>query len=296
MPLSDLQRHDSAVRTRTAALVSLLGDDSEQVRDTVRKELLALRKAALPALNAATRSTDAATRGRARTIRAELGRERILRGLYRQLLRPQPRLERGLLALARLEDPHLDPRPLWQELDAMAHVVGARARHSGDATERALALSDHLGKTLGFGGSKGNYHDACNIHLHTALRARQGMPLTMCAIWSFVAKRAGVRTGLIPLPGHVMLRVHGESNAVIIDPYHKGVVRSDRDLKRYLRENGVNFDPAYLRDAPEGVFLRRQVANLARSTELRGLHTQSRELMKALAFLERRSVRVAKTT
>jgi len=122
------------------------------------------------------------------------------------------------------------------------------------------------------------------------------MPLTMCAIWSFVAKRAGVRTGLIPLPGHVMLRVHGESNSIIIDPYHKGVVRSDRDLKRYLRENGVNFDPAYLRDAPEGVFLRRQVANLARSTELRGLHTQSRELMKALAFLERRSVRVAKTT
>jgi 5-methylcytosine-specific restriction endonuclease McrBC regulatory subunit McrC len=93
-----------------------------------------------------------------------------------------------------------------------------------------------------------------------------------------------------------MLRVHGESNSIIIDPYHKGVVRSDRDLKRYLRENGVNFDPAYLRDAPEGVFLRRQVANLARSTELRGLHTQSRELMKALAFLERRSVRVAKTT
>jgi hypothetical protein len=65
---------------------------------------------------------------------------------------------------------------------------------------------------------------------------------------------------------------------------------------QYLRENGVNFDPAYLRDAPEGVFLRRQVANLARSTELRGLHMQSRELMKALAFLERRSVRVAKTT
>lgn len=296
MPLSDLQRHESAARTRAEALVSLLADEAPHVREAVRKELLALRKAALPVLNRAARSPEAAVRGRARTIRAELLRERVLRGVYRQLLKPAPRLETGLLALARLGEPGLDVRAVRAEFDALAEAVAPRMRQSTDAAERALALAEHLGKELGFGGSKGEYHHPDNIHLHTALKARQGMPLTLCAIWSFVARRAGVRTGLVPLPGHVMLRVHGEDGSVIVDPYHKGVLRSERDLKRYLRENGVACDPAYLRDAPEGVFLRRQLANLARSAELRKLHAEARVMRKVLAFVERRSARTAKAT
>lgn len=296
MPLSDLQRHESATRTRAEALVSLLADEAPHVREAVRKELLSLRKAALPVLNRASRSPDAALRGRARSIRAELLREKVLRGIYRQLLKPAPRLEIGLLALARLEDPRLDARRLRAELDLMAQAVTPRMRQSTEAAERALVLAEHLGKELGFGGSKGDYHHPDNIHLHTALKSRKGMPLTLCAIWSFVAGRAGVRTGLVPLPGHVMLRVHGEDGSVIVDPYHKGVLRGERDLKRYLRENGVAFDPAYLRDAPEGVFLRRQVANLARSAELRKLHGLAREMRKALAFVERRAARTAKAT
>lgn len=296
MPLSDLQRHQSVALTRAEALVSLLADEAPHVREAVRKELLSLRKAALPVLNRAARSPDAALRGRARAIRAELRRERVLRGIYRQLLKPAGRLETGLLALARLENDKLDARIVRAEFDAMAQAVAPRVRQSTDAAERALALAEHLGKELGFGGSKGDYHHPDNIHLHTALKARQGMPLTLCAIWAAVARRAGVRTGLVPLPGHVMLRVHGEDGSVIVDPYHKGVLRSERDLKRYLRENGVAFDPAYLRDAPEGVFLRRQVANLARSAELRKLHGLAREMRKALAFVERRSARTAKAT
>ncbi|MEY2746890.1 MAG: hypothetical protein RL112_1932 [Planctomycetota bacterium] len=281
---------------RAELLASLLADESEHVREAVRRELTALGKNALPALRRAAGDGDAALRGRARQILSAGERLEVLKRLAGMLSKPNLRLEPALCVLARLDDPRFDPREMLREFDDQAKAVAARARGSDSALERALALAEHLGGEVGYGGSRGEYHHPGNIHVHTAWRARQGMPLTLCAIWSSVARRAGIRTGLIPLPGHVMLRVHGGDGAVVIDPYQKGEVRSERDLRRYLRENGVPFDPAYLRDAPEPVFVRRQLANLQKSAEKRGLAGQARELQLLLSLADRRAARPAKAT
>ena len=281
---------------RAALLASLLADESEHVREAVRRELTAMGKNALPALRRAARQGDAALRGRARQILATRERMAVHKRLAGLLAKPNLRLEPTLCVLAQLDEPRFDPRPMLREFDDQAKAVAARARGSDSALERALALAEHLGGEGGYGGSRGEYHHPANIHIHTAWRARQGMPLTLCAIWSSVARRAGIRTGLIPLPGHVMLRVHGGDGAVVIDPYQKGEVRSERDLRRYLRENNVPYDPAFLRDAPEPVFVRRQIANLQKSAEKRGLAGQARELQLLLALADRRAARPAKAT
>ncbi len=293
-PSSRSQR--AKLTARATLLTSLLADESEHVREAVRRELSAMGKNALPALRHAAGEGDAALRGRARQILAARERLAVLKRLAGMLAKPNPRLEPALCVLAHLDEPRFDPRPMLREFDDHAKAVAARARGSDSALERALALAEHLGGEVGYGGSRGEYHHPANIHIHSAWRMRQGMPLTLCAIWSSVARRAGIRTGLIPLPGHVMLRVHGGDGAVVIDPYQKGEVRSERDLRRYLRENGVPFDPAYLRDAPEAVFVRRQIANLQKSAEKRGLAGQTRELQLLLSLVDRRAARPAKAS
>jgi regulator of sirC expression with transglutaminase-like and TPR domain len=93
-----------------------------------------------------------------------------------------------------------------------------------------------------------------------------------------VGKRAGIRASCVPLPGHVMLRLHGDEKDRIVDPYHHGTVRTEKDCRRYLEQNGLSVKRAWFRDADDATLLKRQVANLARSAELRGLPREKREL------------------
>jgi regulator of sirC expression with transglutaminase-like and TPR domain len=104
------------------------------------------------------------------------------------------------------------------------------------------------------------------------------MPLTLCAIYAFVARRSDLAATVVPLPGHVMLRLRGATDSVIVDPYHGGVERSHKDCLEYLAQHGLAFEPAWFRDADDAALLRRQIQNLARSAEKRGLRREARDL------------------
>ena len=228
-------------------------------------------------------------RARARSLLLEREKRLAIRRLVGHLARPEADFERSLFLLARHHTPRLDPRPYQRALDAMASEVSRRAKGMTDPIERALVLPAYLGRELDYGGNIGEFHHPDNIHLHRAIERRAGMPLTLCAIYLFVARRAGIRAALLPLPGHVMLRLHGHQRSVIIDPYHKGQARSERDCRKYLDKNGLPFQPAWLRDADDASMFRRQLMNLLRSAQMRGLRREMRELNHVLRVLEPRA-------
>jgi regulator of sirC expression with transglutaminase-like and TPR domain len=195
-------------------------------------------------------------------------------------------LERGLYLLARLADPRFDPRPVQRTLDDLARDVARRAAQRTDPLQRARALVEVLGGERGFTGAKLEFHSPEHVHLHRVLDGRRGIPLTLCAIYDAVARRAGLRVGLLPLPGHVLLRLHGGTTSVMVDPYHRGETRSEKDLRRQLAARGLPVQAAWFRDADAGTILRRQVANLARSAEVYGRRGELRDLRLVLAALE----------
>lgn len=274
-------------KSRFAALAHLLGDPSPTVWTAVRRELEQAGAAALPTLRKAARADAADVRARARTILAQLDKRKALRRLVRYACRDTIDLERALLLLGRHHTPGLDPRPYLRALDAMALEVSRRAHMKTRELDRALTLVDYLGEELELGGSVGEFHHPDNIHLHRAIERRAGMPLTLCAIYQSVAQRSGLNVSILPLPGHVMLRLHGDEESLIVDPYHYGRTRSQRDCLEYLAEHGLAFEAEWFRGASDRVLFRRQVMNLTRSAEKRGLKQDARELTKLLLVLGR---------
>ena len=280
-------------RGRLDAIASLLTDDSPSVALEVRRALEEAGDEALPALERAARSSDPRLRSRARAILVEREKQASLRRLLRYASRPDLDLERALLLLARFHAPGLDPRPYARALDAMASELArripARKPTSADAElQRALVLSQYLGQELGYGGSRGKFHHPDNIHLHRAIERRAGVPLTLSAIWVFVARRAGIRAGFVPLPGHVMVRIYAGWQSAIVDPYHHGKHRTEEECRSYLKKHGIEVSPASFREAPDAALLRRQVGNLARSAELRRLPAEARALTALLNALDPR--------
>jgi regulator of sirC expression with transglutaminase-like and TPR domain len=277
-----------ARKTRLEALASLLADDSPAVLAEVRRALEKAGSESRPALERAARSDDARIRGRARAFLMERDQRAALRRLARYASRPDIDLERALFLLARYHAPRLDPRPYQRALDAMAAEVTRRAAKERGDLERALVLCGYLGEELCFGGSRGEFHHPDNIHLHRAIERRAGVPLTLSAIWLLVARRAGIRAALVPLPGHVMLRLYGGWRSAIVDPYHKGRRRSETECKGFLEKHGITPSAASFRDAPDALLVRRQIGNLAKSAELRGLSREARDLGALLRAIDPR--------
>jgi regulator of sirC expression with transglutaminase-like and TPR domain len=267
---------------RFRALIRLLGDESPFVWERVRVELAHEGRRARAALRRESGSNDPRSRSRARTLLAELERRAVVRRLCGYASRDAIDLERALFLLARYFSPTLDPRPFQQALDAYAAELLERGRNVRHDVERARLLPKYLGEELGFGGTRGEFHNPDNIHLHRVLERRAGMPLSLCSIYLFVARRIGVRAGILPLPGHVMLRVAG----VILDPYDKGHERTERQCRQYVEDNRLPFHPNMLREASDRSMFKRQLQNLARSAERRGLRREAEDLALVLHALD----------
>lgn len=282
------RRRSWAHRARFEPLAKLLEDDAPNVREAVRHEYERAGRMGLPSLRRAARSDSPVARGRARTLLLEREKTLALRRLLRHVASGPIDLEKAFFLLARYHEPGLDARPWQKKLDVMAGEIIASARGIHDPLDRAQVLVAHLGRKLGYGGVAGDFHHPDNAHIHRVIETKHGIPLALCALYMFVARRAKIRVGCLPLPAHVMLRLHGRDAGRIVDPYYNGKVRSEKDCRRYFEQNGLVVKAAWFRDADDAMLLKRQVANLQRSAEVRGLPREKRELGLVRRALEAR--------
>ena len=280
--MSDIHRSDlgrarsaqirsEADRERLAWLLAFLDDESPRVWSEVRRELGRAGRIVEPALEGLARSSDARRRARARRILADRARDRAARRLTAFALGPDVELERGLWLLSRLERPGFDARPYVKALDAMGREVQARAARESSPLACSRAVCAYLGGELGFAGSASDYSHPDNVFLHRVVERRAGMPLTLAALYAFVARRAGIKAALVPLPGHVIVRLYAGADSVLVDPFHRGEVRTESECLQYLAQHGLSFQPAWFKDAHDGSMFARHVANLRASWRARGL-------------------------
>lgn len=276
---------------RTHALIDLLEDDAAAVWRPVQDELVRAGRASRSRLAGAARSSRARLRARARATLAAIDRREVLRRLHRLAARDDVDLEQALFLLARLDTPRLDARPYRRALDAMAAEVRRRSLRRPRGLARPMVLVQYLAGELGFEGGQEDFHHPDNIHLHRTIERRRGMPLTLTAIYVFVARRCGLRASAVPLPGHVMLRLYDDETdddrSILVDPFRRGRVRTRRECREYLAQHGLAIEPSWFRDADDGTMFLRHVMNLRNSANKRGLEVLARELYKVAQTVAR---------
>lgn len=284
-PAGALPRRSRELETFAA----LLGDDSPVVQREVRRELERRGKSALPLLAKIARRGDARARSVARAALLRSGRERVARRMIRLASSPYADLERGLLLLCRFEEPQLDLRPYVLAIDAMAAEVLKRSEARRGLDGRAKILADYLGRELGYRGDADDYHHPDNVYLHRMIVRKRGLPLTLTALYLFVARRARIRAAPVALPGHVVLRVYeSDERSVLLDPFHGGATLSERDCLEYLAQHGLHFEPRWFDDAQDLAIWARHLHNLSNSYQRRGLENEVRLLQQVARVLTRR--------
>ena len=278
----------NAARQRTDVLVDLLEDDSAVVLAEVRDAFARLGRRGVPALRTAVRRGTPRVRGRARQLLLEQARRRAVRRLVRYASRERHDLETGLFLLDAHGAPGQDLRGYRKVLDAFGDELSKRVSSRPMGRQRVDELVDYLGGEVGFAGPSDGFHHPDNIYLHRAIDRREGMPLTLCAIYAFVARRAGLQAGLLPFPGHVLLSVVDGGERVILDPFGGGATLTQRGCMRYLAEHGLPFRGEFFTPASDTAMLLRHVTNLIHSCRGRDRAAEAADLELVLRALARR--------
>jgi regulator of sirC expression with transglutaminase-like and TPR domain len=186
-------------------------------------------------------------------------------------------LAEAALQLARLEYPALRVREALEQLQSLAERTCAFVQASaapGDVVGHVQQLGHVLFDTEAFTGNLSDYEDPRNSFLNDVLARRTGIPITLSIIYMHVGRRVGLWLEGINFPGHFLVRCKGmlgdgaPTEDMILDPFHGGIVLTERDCARMLTRyagEGARFDRVLLAPAFKTQILVRMLVNLKRA-------------------------------
>ena len=102
------------------------------------------------------------------------------------------------------------------------------------------ALNYVMFEEKGFRGNTTNYYNPNNSFIDKVLETRQGIPITLCILYSLIAERLGIILDPINFPRHFLLRwktPNDQYDCFYIDAFQKGKRLSEAEVKDMDEEN-----------------------------------------------------------
>jgi len=97
------------------------------------------------------------------------------------------------------------------------------------------------------------------------LERKSGIPITLCILYTEIAKYANLNLKIVGFPSHVIVKFEEE---MILDPFNRGRLLKLEDLEEILYQNygdTVEFEAEYLNQISEEKILIRMLRNLKNS-------------------------------
>jgi regulator of sirC expression with transglutaminase-like and TPR domain len=207
-------------------------------------------------------------------------------------------LAEAALHLGALEYGSVDVARGLAELDSLATrafpFVEAAAPEEG-VVGRVGRLGQFLFETEGFSGNMADYDDPRNSYLSDVLTRRTGIPISLSVLYMHVGRRVGLWLEGVGFPGHYLVRCKGQlgghapTEDLLLDPFHGGIVLTDRDCRRLLQEHlgeDVRFSRRLLAPAFKADTLVRMLLNLKRAFVRLHSYRQAHDVSSLLLSLD----------
>ncbi|MFM1767832.1 MAG: hypothetical protein RJA22_361 [Verrucomicrobiota bacterium] len=248
-----------------AALVSLLADEDPAVYQAVREKLLALGPAADPWLRPGTLSADPTLRRRAREILTYQARqaahERFL-GFCRSAGEDLD-LEEGTLLLSQTRDPQANRDAYRALYDDWAGELRGRLAIASEPSLQLGLLNKFLFTEKGFEGREHYVVDPDCSYLTRVVDRRSGNPISLCAVYLFLARRLRLPVSGIGLPGHFVCRYLGPRGEFYIDCFRRGAFLSKSECVKHVIQSTFIYRESQLQPLSTRRMLLRMCHNLA---------------------------------
>ena len=247
-----------------SAFKSLLDDESKVVKKGLEKFLLNNPKEGLPFLLGLGKGEDRYLAKRAQNMIEKLGWVDGAGDFIRFIRSLRYELETGWFLLDRSIYPDLETSTYSFFLDKLADRCRELMLQPSSPRMTCEVINRVLFHEYGFRGARENFENPQNSFLHQVLDRREGLPITLCAVYILIARRIGFEVDPIGTPGRFMVGCFAEKHPFYIDCWAGGRFLELEQMEDKLgvlpdEESGANLLPVTVADT-----LSRACRNLCR--------------------------------
>ncbi len=198
-------------------------------------------------------------------------------------------LEEAVWLLARTRNPEAPIEAYQAQLDWWAQAAAPTVESATDGAGVVSALNAVLFGEQGFRGNSEQYFDPDNSYMDRVIDRRRGIPITLCCVYQFVARRLGLPVVGIGMPGHFLCRYQDAQGEWLIDAFHGGRLVTRSEARQRLAHFALpDSDSAILlQPITPRRCLQRMIANLHVIHQERRDAGESRRLQQYLILLSR---------
>ncbi|GMQ24431.1 hypothetical protein Aoki45_11130 [Algoriphagus sp. oki45] len=268
------------------ALVSLLDDPDQEVKNHVRDKIISLGYGVIPFLEQRWESS----------FNPELQKEieDLVHDLQFALLKDRLQdwkdsedrdLLTGLWIINTYQYPDLEFEKLNAEMHQIYFEVWTSFKNDLQPYDQIRIINNVLFNTLRFSANTKNFHSPGNSMLSTVLDTKKGNPISLCAIYLLVAKKLGLPVYGVNLPNLFVLTYKSSDITFYINAFNKGLIFSRQDIYNYLEHLKIEPREEFFEPCSYLEIILRSLRNLAHSFEKLGEASKVAEIKELIAIL-----------
>lgn len=270
-------------------MLTLLADDDEAIRTTIRERLLAGGEPVFKFLATQRLHRVPAVRRRVLELLEQRDAARYDGEFMAFILNQgeQFDLEDGVWRFTLTRYPGINVTAFRAQLDDWARQVRQALPESPTGEATLQAINRLLFEELGFIGNQTDYYDPANSYLNRVMDRRRGVPTSLSVVYLCVARRLELPVVGVGMPGHFLCRYQTPREEFYIDPFHGGKLLSRIDCKRRIANLAVDYDDSHLAPVSSRRMLQRMIANLHLIHKERKQRVEAERLQRYLIALSR---------
>ncbi len=142
-------------------------------------------------------------------------------------------LTEAAIAVAHHAYPDLDVQEVLDNIDLMVEKLKQRITHDMPHLQRLQHLKHFFFRELGFGPNQNDYYDPENSYLHSVIKTRRGIPISLALLLIEMGNQLELNIRGISFPNHFLVRISLPQGEVVMDPL-TGASLSKTELQAML--------------------------------------------------------------
>tara|TARA_Y100000590_G_scaffold265573_1_gene298347 strand:+ start:930 stop:1769 length:840 start_codon:yes stop_codon:yes gene_type:complete len=154
-----------------------------------------------------------------------------------------------------------------EKIDDLGIKFRNNISESKNPTYLISLLNEFMFESEKFKGDLEDYYNPKNNCINYVFEKRLGNPISLCILYSEIAKYVGLELKIVGFPSHMIVKYKEE---MILDPFNRGRLLELDDLQEILEQNygnSIEFDNTYLNESSSEEILLRLLRNLKHSYE-----------------------------
>lgn len=284
------------------ALVRLIEDPDETIYGHVRDELMSCGSSVIPILESSWETEDYGLvfQSRIESLIHEIQLSEVKKDLQQWIASPTKDLLEGALIVSRYQYPNLVEDDVHRKIQAIRKDIWLEISDHQTAYEKVRIFNKVFFGKHGFSGNSKDYHSPLNSCINTVLQTRKGNPLSLCVLYSIIARSLDMPIYGVNLPNHFILAYLDEDrmisnidpenkygNLFYINAFSKGGIFDADEIKAFLK--GLNQPELreYFEPCSNSAIIKRILTNLINSFQQVGNSEKVNELVELRNLFDR---------